>query len=352
MNILFLVDSIASGGAGRVVSQLASEMSRLGNIVTVMTMSSDKKMYALHSEVKFEPLFKGKKISPINKILLIHQKCVENNADVLISFMAELNVYSILASLGARWKVVVSERNDPATIPSEEIIRVLRKMTYNFADGYVFQTKEAKEYFSQRIQRRSTIIYNPLSCEITCSQQVKRVKTIVGVGRLSSQKNFSLLISAFASIADKYVDYTVDIYGDGPLREKLEELAKAKGLSNRVIFHGQVENLLDVIRDSAVFVMSSDYEGMSNALIEALALGLPVISTDHAGGGAKELIIDGFNGLLVPVGDEKALAEKIDYVLANPDIGYNLSKNAISIREKLALPNVCNEWLSYINSIK
>ena len=122
-------------------------------------------------------------------------------------------------------------------------------------------------------------------------------------------------------------------------------------LTNNVLLMGKVDNIRDKIKDASLFVMSSDYEGVSNALMEALALGIPSISTDSDGGGARMLIEDGQNGILVPIKDETALAKKMEYILSDSDISKKLSENAIKSM-KAYNPDVINKkWEEVIISL-
>lgn len=351
MNIVFLVDSVAYGGAGRVVAQLANGFCHSNNKVIVATMSSSDQVYYLEENVIFAPLYSGKKRSFQDKISSIRALCKKYDAKILITFMAELNVYGILSSIGEKWKVIISERNDPVITPKEKRVRLLRKLTYPFANGYVFQTNTVKSYFSRYIQKRSCIIFNPLLQTLPKPYEGIRNKEIVAVGRLNSQKNYLMLIEAFNIVHLKHPDYKLKIYGEGPQRSELEMFIQKESLEQSVFLMGQVKDVHEKIRNASMFIMSSDYEGLSNALIEALALGLPVITTDHGGGGARELINDGVNGLLIPVGASEILAQKIEYLILHPDYASKLGKNGAMINDIVNERTICDSWFKYIDTV-
>jgi glycosyltransferase involved in cell wall biosynthesis len=183
------------------------------------------------------------------------------------------------------------------------------KYLYKKADGFVFQTEDAAKYFEGIIKCDSKIIPNPINPKfIKEPYKGEREKNIVTVGRLESQKNQKMLIEAFGKIESKYPEYSLLIYGDGSKKEELQDLIKEKGLENKVILKGKIDDVENVIDKAKMFVLSSDYEGMPNALMEAMALGLPCISTDCPCGGPRYLMENGKSGLLVPVGNSDAMA--------------------------------------------
>jgi glycosyltransferase involved in cell wall biosynthesis len=220
------------------------------------------------------------------------------------------------------------------------------------ADGYVFQTEEARSFYKGKYDKKSVIISNPLKIESLPKPYLEeRKRNIVTVGRLHPQKNQMLLIQAFEEIKDKYPDYNLIIYGEGVLRKELQEYINDNKLDSRIIMPGNVLNLLSLIKDSGIFILSSDFEGMPNALIEAMALGLPCISTDCPCGGPKSLIENGENGLLFEVGNKNQLINAIEYMINNPDKAKQMSEKAVNIRNTLNANHICEKWYNYIMSI-
>jgi glycosyltransferase involved in cell wall biosynthesis len=207
-------------------------------------------------------------------------------------------------------------------------------------------------YYLEIIGDRGIVIPNAINEEFVRETfRGLRKKKIVSAGRLTSQKNFALLIEGFAKIANKHPDYKLVIYGDGPQKGKLQRLTKDLGISEKVEFPGYVNDFGDYIIDASLFVMSSNFEGMPNALMEAMALGLPCISTDCPSGGPKFLIKNGINGFLIPVGDVDKLANIIDLVLSDKKLSQKVGENAYSILEELSNEKIYQNWENYLTHI-
>lgn len=358
MNILFVVDSLDAGGAGRVVSRLATQMTEDGNSVSIATTSNGKIIYSLadsvqtyvicgdHAEESKPPFIKM-----VRKAKRIKSIVKDRNIDVVFSFLPELNIYSILAGLGQKQITIVSERNDPHVEPKHKVVRILRTLLYPFADGFVFQTDDAKAYFPKAIQKRSTVIFNPVPSNLPERYTGEQTKKFVAMGRLDKQKNYPMMIEALFRVHQVHPEYFLDIYGEGKERDRIAQLVKRLDLQDVVTLKGQSSNVLAEIRDAYGFIMSSDFEGMSNALMEALAMGLPCVSTDHPIGGAKALITSGKNGILVPVDQADQLAEAMIRLIESPDLAQSLGAEAYGIRDKLRIENIADQWITYAKSI-
>ncbi|MDE5598104.1 MAG: glycosyltransferase, partial [Lachnospiraceae bacterium] len=183
------------------------------------------------------------------------------------------------------------------------------------------------------------------------SFQVEREKRIVSVGRMDANKNHEMMIRAFAKLAVKYPEYTLTIYGDGELRSHLEKLIDSLELSGRVFMPGVILNVADEIEKVSLFLLTSYSEGVSNALIEAMALGLPVIATDVPSGGTVELIEHGKNGWMIPVGDEMALEKAMDKLLSDRELAENLGMQARTLQKRFAPERVNKQWQNYFESL-
>lgn len=345
---MFFIGTLCNGGAERVVSILASRMAEKGMDIEILKYYGAPNVYELHPKVKVTSVeeLAGK----TNKILNIFwlRKYFKENAKVVISFLAPFNMIAILSGLGLKVPVIAADRNDPSMVPFHPVSRKLRDFLYMFADYVVVQTMKNKNYFSKAVQNKCAVIYNPVNLgEYTgCALDQKKEKKIVTAGRLMPQKNHKMMISAFASIRKEYSDYQLIIYGDGPSREELENLTVKLGIQDHVSFPGNVSDLHERIKSSELFVMSSDYEGMPNALIEAMCMGLPVISTKVSG--ATDLIQHGKNGLLVEVGNEKDFTEALRSMLSNDEHRYEMAKEATKISANLMLDEVMKQWLEVI----
>ena len=222
-----------------------------------------------------------------------------------------------------------------------------------YADWFVFQTEEAKKFYDKSLNGCGIVIPNPLIIDnMPAPYTGVREKRIVTVGRLKPQKNQKLLIEAFALIYQNYPDFTLEIYGDGVLNQELQNIIDRKKLSNIVFLRGNVDDVFQKIIKASIFVMSSDYEGMPNALIEAMALGLPCISTDCPCGGPRYLIKSGVNGLLCNVNDVESLKMAFISMLDVPQKAKEMGIKAINVRYLLDANKIGDDWYNYMNSFK
>ena len=253
------------------------------------------------------------------------------------------NIIVGMAAKKINAKIIMAERSYPDRY--SKTFTNLRNRCYNKADYCVFQTKEQMAFFPQTIQRKSVVIYNPIKDELPEVYHDVRKKVIVTYCRLQKQKNIPLLIKAFSKVANKYNEYRLEIYGYGELQDELQSLIDDLNLTGKVSLLPFDPDIHNKIVGYSMFVMTSDYEGMPNSLIEAMAIGLPVISTDCDGGGAKAVIENGVNGILVPKGDVNAVAAAMEELIEHPEKAEFLSKNAVKIREQLAVEKIAAEWL-------
>ena len=189
-------------------------------------------------------------------------------------------------------------------------------------------------------QEGHKIIPNPVQV-YEYAGRIKK-KKIVSVGRLAKQKNHKLLIRAFGQISKQFPDYELWIYGEGEMRGELESLLKRKGIADKVFLPGIVKDVHHQIADALVFVLSSDYERLSNALLEAMIMGLPCISTNCAG--ADEVIQNGKNGIIVPVGDKDGLARAIAGILGDSKKREEMGRMAHYSGKKYSVDKVLKKW--------
>lgn len=348
---LFFIGTLCNGGAERVVSILSSQMARQEMDVEILTYYDRPVSYEIDERVKLSSVEKlsGKKGKLGNLFWL--RRYFKENAEVVISFLAPFNILAIAANLGSKVPIIVADRNDPERVPSNPVLRKIRDILYRFASGVVVQTKKNQSYFSKTVQKKSRVIYNPVDLKENAGAAIgtKKEKTIVTAGRLMPQKNQTMLIRAFASVLMKYPDYRLVIYGDGPERENLEQLAGELSVSGQVIFPGNVSDLHEQMKTAKMFVLCSDYEGMPNALIEAMCLGLPCISTEVSG--ATDLIKDHRNGLLIRKDDQQALEEAMLEVIGQPGVAERLSKEAVLLNEKLKVNKIMDQWIAWIREM-
>ena len=354
MKLLFVIGPLRKGGAGRVVCNLSNELVK-NNEVYIATTISNKSDYPLDKNVKIICLdTKEKKsflIRNIRRINYLKKIIKEKKIDVAISFLPEPS-YRLMLAKNKKIKTIISDRNDPNIEYNSFFKKLLTKKLYSKSDGFVFQTPDAMNYFPKKIQERSVVIPNPINNVFFVEKPFngKRKKVIVTVGRLTNQKNHKLLIDAFRIVQKKYKDYQLYIYGEGELEDYLKKYAESLNLNGCIVFKGNSNHLEKELYDFKMFVLSSNYEGMPNALMEAMALGLPCISTDCPIGGPKYLINNN-NGLLVPTNDVDELAKAMIKVIEDEKTADEISNNCYSDVKKYNNVQINDMWTSFISKI-
>ena len=355
MKILFYINSISHGGAERVLVNLANQFSKTGNEVCLVTSLKKEWEYqvgasvhriSLEGETYKKESFLQQNLKWTKKLRgIIKEQC----PDMVISFMAEPNFRAILATMGLKAKCLVSVRNDPDKEYPNLVYRICAKVLYRFADGIVFQTEDAKKWFSASIQKKSQIIYNQVDQKFYDYPENTEKKDIVTCGRLVEQKNQELLLNAFSMIAGE-VSENLYIYGEGKLREQLENKIQELNLENRVYLPGNITNVEEMLSKAALFVLPSDYEGMPNALMEAMAVGVPCISTDCPCGGPL-MLFENNSDALVPVGNAEKMAEKMKDFLLNKEkskeIGAKMKEYSLAFTPE----RIFKKWDEYVNAV-
>lgn len=348
--IMFVMNQMTSGGAERVVSILANNMSDHNyNVSLVITFESDIH-YFINDKVDIIKFDINKNSSQIGRNIIEIKKLIstfnEEKPDVIISFIR--NVNCIIAAKIARVPIIISERNNPKYDPKSKVWRLARKLIYPLADGIVFQTEGAKSYFSKTIQNKSRIIRNPLESNMPIKNNFSESKKeIVTIGRLCNQKDQETLIRAFNEFHKIYNEYKLIIYGEGELRDQLNKLVESLDLSEFIEMPGSKRDIYEKIKDSDVFVLSSKYEGYPNSLIEAMAIGLPIISIDCEYG-PDEIISNYENGILVQERDYKELAKELVKLISDSNLMERIGRNALKIRADLDKDIIVNQWIKYI----
>ncbi len=355
--IALYIGSLRKGGAERVMANLANYLNERGYRVVLVTTYQVEVEYSVSegicriiSEPDERELGGGRLKNLLVRLKKLRRIWKEQRPDVILSFIGKTNFRAILTSFGLGIPVAVSVRSEPAREYGTPFMRFLARTLFYRASGVILQTKECFDFFPKGIRKKAVILKNPINPLFFKERYAgERDKTIVTVGRVDENKNHRMLINAFAGLAKEFPDYKLIIYGEGEKRQELLELVRKLGLQERILLPGNIENVPDVIYKTRVFVLSSNKEGMPNALIEAMVMGLTVVSTDCPCGGPAELIDHGVNGLLTPVGDEKLMKENLQFVLKNMQIADSMGKNA-SITSGIYRPEkVLWEWENYLN---
>lgn len=348
--IAFSIHSLGGGGAERVISVLANQFSRQGYEVHLICNIRKEREYPLCDRIIRHYIgYDTSKYhikSAFQHIYRIRKICKYANIDILVSFMA-MAEYSVIATTGLKTKSVISIRVYPAVHYTTIVKRIYARLLFNCADGAVFQTKEAQQWFWRPLQHKSTIIFNPIENKFYNINRRIESGLIIASGRLNYQKNYPLMLHSFAS-AIKNHRLSLEIYGEGEDKDKLEELAKELKLESVVRFCGQTDDMPSVLSKADYYLMTSDFEGLPNALMEAMAAGIPCICTDSLGGGAKMLIGENERGILVPCNDEMALVNAINLLCDDKNKKKRIAEDAKNYATLFSVDNCFATWESYL----
>lgn len=351
MKICFINTSLTSGGSERVMSIIASKFADMGFDTKMLLVRSGLPPQYTYSNnlqvVQLSYKTNNKFIILLKRFLMVRKTIKHDKPDAVISFMWDINAFTLLCCLFLKVRVIVSERADPGSASSRRLSRFFTEhVLYRLAYRIVLQTEYVRHYYPPSIQEKCLVIPNPVSSELPQPFLGNRRKEIVAAGRMTEQKNFTMLISAFCSFHKKHDDWSLVIYGEGPMQRQLKELASTLGIEGAVRFPGFVSDLPQQIREAGIYVNSSNFEGISNVMLEALAMGIPSICTDCPVGGAALAIENGKNGLLVPVGDVEALASSLNRLVSDSELMRAFNQEAPRIREKFSLNRICERWLN------
>lgn len=324
MKILFVSGNMCNGGAQRVIANVSNSLAEKGYDVRLLLFSRNTKEYPISDKVKITALGQTfeeySQISSLSRMKLIRKYLKETKPDVAVGFL-EGGYALFLSSFGMKLKKVSSARINPQHIMTAKGLRAeINRRWFFHSDAVVLQTESQMEYVPEKLKRKSVIIANPVPEYVLkgkCESYQPKCRKLVMVGRLDDQKNYPMAFRAIQLVKERYPDVHLDVFGKGILDDELSNLLKEMNLTENVSMCGWTQNALEEYRKHDMFLMTSDMEGMPNALMEAMAVGLPCISTDCETGPA-DLIEDGVNGYLVSVNDHAALAEKMIHFMEMP----------------------------------
>ena len=357
--IAFHLNSLQQGGAERVVSNLANRFAKEGYEVVIATewygtdeFALDQKVRRVHVGLTKEDEDRSRISKMLRRIWYLRRFMKKEKPDVVVAFTRGVLYRALAAGIGTGIPVVISVRTDPVGHYDKKADKLRIPLLFPHAAGCVFQTEGAKAFFAPYLQENSRIILNPLNPKyVGVAEPAVRTKDVVQSGRLVDFKNQPMLIRAFLKVHEKHPDYTLKIYGpdskDGT-KEILESIIHENHAEDFVKLMGGSNTLEKDLADAALYAFSSDWEGLPNALMEAMALGLPVVSTDCPCGGPKTLIEDGVNGLLVPIMDEKAMTDGILRLIEDRELAERLGREARKISERANEHAVFELWQTYL----
>lgn len=395
LQFIFLIRAMGDGGAERVISLLSNELMNRGNDVTLIVthqnsesanlcgISNSIRLISLKDEspkssqfidkyrlLKARCMGKVKKafrifdndLQQINlylarnydKIKVLKEYFRKNNNCIAIAFLNEPIFMSLLAKENCS-KVIISERNDPSRFVNTKITMAFVRKMYPKADAMICQSPDALQWYQENTNVNGRVIFNPIKPDLPERYTGDRKKRIVNFCRISSQKNLHLLVNAFNMFSKDFPDYELYLYGDVGGNDAEGYLDSVNETISHLVCQEKIhilpaqKDIHNLIKDYAMFVSSSDFEGMSNSMLEAMAIGLPTICTDCPAGGARAIIKDHENGILVPVNDAEAMCKAMCEVADDSDLAEKLSINGTKIKEDLAVDKIVNQWMEIID---
>lgn len=303
MKLVLVIPILTDGGAERVAAALLNQWCLLGHSCEcVLTSPRQKASYALDPRVKVCYLSEERKISFLQKIRLLHREICHFGADFIISFSPTSHYLGVRAARGTSCLCVCAERNSPRFYPSSKVQRLIRRIAFEKCSLVVFQNEGAKSFFSSKIQKKAVVIPNPVpSSSQALPSFADRRDMVLFVGRLSPQKNIPFLLDAFSTFSKDHANFSLEIFGDGPLRDELIERANRLLCSSRIVFHPFSSHISEAYLSSKLLALTSHFEGTPNVVIEGLSFGVPVVALDCDPGGCRPYINDGQNGYLLPL---------------------------------------------------
>lgn len=351
MKISFFIGHMGYGGAERVISLLANDYCSRGWETDIVMLLSNDVAQKIDPRVRLVDLSMGGGSymkRALGWIGGIRRYLKENKPDCVVSFIGRINALVLTAAFGLKMPVIVSERNDPRHDGRGKGMLAYCDTMYRTARAVVFQTKAEEVCFSQAVKNRGVIIPNPVSVEGAVRRETEGF-TVVTAGRLAEQKNHKMLMDAMHLVHQQLPEARCIIYGEGELRKELEDYVAEKDYEAFVSLPGHARDIHDKVASASAFVLTSEYEGLPNALIEAMMLGVPCITTDYPG--AEEVVEDGVSGFIVPRGDARALAQKLLELAKTEETVKNLSQGSRAAAQRYTLENVLHLWHRVIENI-
>lgn len=355
MKILFLNTNIGYAGASKIMVWLANLLVKEGHDVTFLTYRDSKENQILDQNILHEHFSTNSRIKKILFIFKLHRFIKKQKFDLAIAFLTPSQIRLAASCILTSTKTLFSQRGDPyVRLPGIRnlIAKKICDLFFLFASKYVFQTNQAAQYYPSFIQKKGLVIPNAIhKLERTAARNPNYIeKKIVCVARLDiQQKRQDILIKAFNKVCLKHPEYTLHLIGDGYSKDEftLKELAQN---NKNILFKGASKNIISEIQNAAIAVLTSDFEGIPNALLEYMSLGIPCISTNCSPGGAAMLIKNQKTGILVPRGDINALAQAINFMIENPQKAEEMGSKATYVNTHFSSDVIFEQWKKIINS--
>ena len=348
MNIIFVCANLNSGGAERVMSLLANQFIENGHEVEFVFLKKDIRFYPLQQNVKIKVAENECASTSLFKKLIWMRKHIKHKKpDAIFAFRIAIYSVTLISLLGIKIPVIASERNDPRF--NSLAWKIIQAVLLPLADRFVVQTQQIKDYFPRFIQKKTDIIFNPVTEKVFSLPDIPKEKRIISVGRLHSQKNQKMMIEAFARVSEKFPQWSLIIFGEGPEREALESLVERLKVKDKVILPGRRENIIDELNKSEIFAFSSDYEGMSNAVVEAFCVGLPIITTKVSG--TEDFIKENKNGFLLERNDVDGMEMAMRKLMSDEKLRKNIGDNNRQQANIFKIEHIFQQWENVVNKV-
>jgi GalNAc-alpha-(1->4)-GalNAc-alpha-(1->3)-diNAcBac-PP-undecaprenol alpha-1,4-N-acetyl-D-galactosaminyltransferase len=278
----------------------------------------------------------------------LRAKLTEIAPDVVLSFLTQTNVITILATRGLSVRTIISERNDPKLQHHRRRVELLRRLLYRWSDLVTANTHAALDSLQEYVpEGKLAFLPNPVAIPPARENASFTAPTYLSVGRLVPQKGIDTLLKASAEALQHLSGWRLAIIGDGPLRAQLQALAQELEIAERVDWLGQVSDPFPYLRAAQFFVSTSRFEGSPNALLEAMSCGLAAVVTD-ASPGPLELVGNGEAGIVVPANDVEATAAAIMRLATDGELRASLGKAAAQRSEPHRLDTALATWRELI----
>lgn len=359
MKILFTISCLSYGGAEKNMLIVAEYLNAHGHDVCICDFNEKKSVRKVADGIKVYTMLyindTSKKFAwiekRINQYKQLNKLVREIHPDVICSFLNIPNMISVLVGKRNKIPTVISERADPYQSISK--IDKLMHFIYNKADGAVFQTQGAQAFYCDELQKRSIVIPNPIVEVSDKKWDINNTDNAVAfVARFENkQKRQDIMLHAFKIVLKKHPDYKLRFYGDGPDLDIIKMMANELKIGKNICFYGVTDNISDELLKCRLFVLTSDYEGIPNSLLEAMSLGVPCVSTDCSPGGARMLIKSGVNGILCNRGDYESIAKAIETLIDNDKFSISISRETMYVNETYSYDKLMKDWEKYLTRI-
>ena len=350
--VIFVTISMRGGGTERVIAILANCMVRMGYDVTIMMIAESEIDYELDSRIRcicISDITNGSLLGRMKRIYNMRAEIKKDQDAYVIGMGTVASMFTVMSVIGLKNKVVVSERNDPSVFNGKPITvleETLRNCLYMLSKKIVLQTVDTIEIFPPILQKKCVVIANPLPKKMpNPGNYDDRENTILDIGRLIPSKNHQMLIKTFSVFHKKYPQYKLLIFGEGSERDNLTNLITELALQDYVEIRGFSSTIYDELQKGGIYVSTSISEGLSNSLVEALAMGIPTVATDCPVGGPRSCIRDGENGFLIRINDDKQLLERLELLASDRSVGRKISSNSLSVRALYSDECISKLWL-------